>query len=641
MSRLDDELRAAARRLAQEPLPPDVLDEALDPPARRSRPWATAVMAGVASLVVFGGGILVGQLLPEPSPMPSPTASPAARESAPAATCEDSAPPMGGQDAVLLHFPCVGGDGSDWSTGARGAGIGHPPVVRLETALRLLLDGPSEVERDLGMAGVVPDGSSSLLAGIDLAADGLAVVNFGSELLAVNNLSTSAAAGAFLTAVRETAFEFPEVTAVELRADGSCEAVFEFFEAGPTCQHLARPIEALGDCPVIAPVELPSGAPPTAPRAYPGEPMVSWGSGEDTITELPGHRGAEPDLPSTRTPVEVRGQPGFAVEIADVPGPKAQIGWTEDGCTYLVHTWSDGGLSAALDYAGRFGPPVASAPTPPPAEPSTASVEDQGIRLTVTLDRNRTVFGQRVTATTTVENIGADSVFWGHSSTCEFPTYLEVRRQPPTELAYGRDDWPGDAGALKNVLLYQIARDPVPLLSFQPEGWLDFEGTMGCTTDFVISELPAGRRLVHVVEWDSESLYHSPPPPGDYTAHATFTFESRGEPPAFDEEPESQSVTLEMALAIDGPAVEYVSPGIALDALLADADFQAQLADTTRRDWNGQEMVFEDGRWVARLHLGRFLEGATVVPTIVGMVDARTGEVVSVTLEELPRPTGG
>ena len=96
-----------------------------------------------------------------------------------------------------------------------------------------------------------------------------------------------------------------------------------------------------------------------------------------------------------------------------------------------------------------------------------------------------------------------------------------------------------------------------------------------------------------------------------------------------------------MELAIAGPAVEYVSPGVALDALLADAGYQAQLADTTRREWNGQEMIFEDGRWVARLHLGRFDEGALVVPTIVGIVDARTGEVVSVTREELPRPEGG
>lgn len=564
--------------------------------------------------------------------------SQAALESVAPVTCEDAAPPLGGQDAVIVHFPC-GGDGTAWATGARGAGVGSPPATRLEVALRALLDGPSELERSFGMVGVTPEGSGSLLGSIDLRADGLASIDFDADLLSIDNLSTSASGGAFLTAIRETAFEFAEVTAVELSAGGSCAELFEFFGAGPVCQHQAKPLGPMGDCPVVPPAELPSGSAVTAPRSFPGEPMVSWGSGADTVTQLPGHRDGGPELPDGGTPVEVRGYAGVVLPVGDIPKSEVQIGWIEDGCPYIVWVRLGDGIEAAMDYAQRYGPAVAL-PTPPAAEPVTASVEDQGIRLTATLDRAETVFGQRVTATTTVENIGTDSVFWAHSGTCAFPTSLTALPEEGISLDYGVDDWPGDGGILKSVMVW-IRPEVLELgYSFRPEGWLDFEGSMGCTTDYHLSELPPGERLTHIVEWDTDAWYAMPPPPGTYAVEVAFAFESRGQPPSGDQQPNPLTVTLDVPLTVVGPDLTYISPGIAFDALLADADYQAQLASVTRHDWTQSDLLFDDGRWVAALYLGRDADTGPV-PVIVGTVDAETGEVMSVTLEERERPAGG
>lgn len=628
MSRFDDDLRRAAAHLAREPLPPEVLDEALDAPPRQSVLAPLAWVAGAAAIVLVGA-VAIGQLLPA-AVDPSPSVSPSEAPSQPAiATCEDLRPPAGGADIVIVHFPC----GTDWSTGVRSAGTGLPAVERLEIALLAVLGGPSELEGGVGMRPVVPEGSGDLLAGVTLADDGLAEIDFTPALRDVPNLSTTAAGGAFVTALRETAFEFAEVTALELRIEGDCQAFFEHFESN--CHHIARPIQPMGDCPIIPPAQLPSGAPTTEPRPYAGEVMVSWGSGTDTVTQRLGHRDGGPELPSDGQPAAVR---GFPATIARVDG-RLQLGWVEDGCTYLVWLRTES-IEDAVGYAGRFGPVVAQ-PSPPPPEPVTASVEKLGIRLTVTLDRGRTVFGQRVTATTTVTNIGSDSVFWGHSSTCAFPTGLEIQAGDAANLDYGRDDWRGENEILKRVTVGWHSTNQDPGWYFMPEAWLDFAGTMGCTSDYVLSEIVPGELLTHVVEWDAQGEHGAPPPPGTYPIVATFAFESRGEPPGFEDEPEPQVVSLQMTLVIEGPALDYISPGVAFDALLEHDGYQGLLADAPRRMWVSSDIQLEGSRWVAALFLDPEDDASPPTEAIVGEVDARTGEVLRVAREPRTHPNDG
>ena len=449
MSRFDDELRRAAYQLAREPLPAEVLDEALDEPPRRPR-WATAAAAVAAgALLVVVAGIGVGRLTPPPSASSSPSPSSQASPSdGLAGSCEAVRPPAGGQDVVLVFFPC-GSPDSDLSSGFRPVDASLSIDERLEFALQALLGGPTALEAQAGMSGVVPSESGDLLLATSVAPDGLAQVDFAPALLEINNLSTSAAGGAFLRAVQQTGLQFEDVTALELRVDGSCDAFFTLLQS--TCQHLAEPVEPFSGCPIIPPAELPSGAPITAARPYPGEPMVRWGSGTDTVTELLGHRSGGPEPPADGTPVTIRGLPGYVIAVGDVPGSEVQIGWGERGCRYVVWIAPLEGVEAAVDYAARFGGEVGPAPSAAPPVPVTASVEEDQIRVTITLDRGQSVFGQRVWAEVSVENIGDDVVHWGHSGTCDSRVVFEDR---PSVLA-AADHLSGRRPTADVVLVHQ------------------------------------------------------------------------------------------------------------------------------------------------------------------------------------------
>ena len=639
MSRFDDELRAASAPLAAESLPPDILDEALDASPGRPRWPAMAAVMAVATTLVLAAGIGIGELIPAPSPSASASPSPDAEPSEPAAAqCEDVAAPAGGGDIVLVFFPC--GSEAGLSSSARSVDVDLPVVERLRRALRALLDGPTELERGVGMTGVVPAGSSDLHGFVDLASDGLAIVDFHPELAGVNNLTTTSASGAFIRALEATALQFDEVTAVEFRLDDSCDAFFALFQS--TCRHFAEPVAEVSDCPIVPPGELPSGAAIGEPRAYPGEAMVSWGSGDDTVTELPGHRdGLPPDQGGTQ--VTVRGYPGRVQPTGDMPlPPPFQIGWVEEGCPYTVFVRLPGGEEAAIDYAARFGPVVAQ-PSAPPAVPVTASVEQDGIRLTVTLDRDRTVYGQRVLATATIENIGVDSVFWGHSGTCIHPAAIVARPDDPVRLRPGRDDWPGDEGILKLVTVDERLAESDPAHGFRPEEWLDVEANFACTSDLVTSELAAGESLVHRVGWDTLGPYEMPPPPGSYTVDATFGFMSRGEPPSAGEPVaiDRFTVATTVPLVVEGPATDLVSPGEAVDALLSDEGFRALLADAPRDLWVQSDLRFVEARWELVLYLSASGTEVEPVEALVGTVDARSGVVVDAVREPRTRPPGG
>lgn len=638
MSRFDDELRHAIQPLAADDLPPDILDAALDEPPR-SRAWPIAAGAAAVLVLAIGAGLGVSRLLPtSESPEPSASAS-AAPSTSQAGTvdCEDLAPSTPGNDLVFVTFPCAGSTLQTVET-VRSIALDTTTIERLEVALRALLDGPTETESEAGAAPIVPPGSADLLADLQLQPDGLAILDFSEALASVETLSTSAAGGAFARAIRETAFQLGQVTAVELRLDGSCEALFLLLES--TCQQFAKPIDPISDCPVIEPAELPSGAPITAARPYPGQPMVSWGSGPDTVTQLPGIRPAGGEL-GPGAFVDVRGYAGWVQPSDDDRTPdRFEIVWDEDGCRYVVLVTLDGGEEGVVEYASRFGPPVAEAsPSPRPLLPSV--VEADGIRLSLALDRDTTRHLERVTATVTIENIGSGSVFWGHSGTCVFPAAIAIHPGRPERLRFGRMDWEGEIGILKSVTVDRRLSTEDQTLGFWPEGWLDFEGNMGCTSDLVTSELRAGEVLVQRLEWDAYGYYGMPATPGTYSLEAAFDFMSRGAPPTGEEPIDAFVVRAGGTLTVEGEDVGYLHPGEAMDALLEDPGYLGLLADAPRSLWVESSLEFVDDRWEAVLWLSASDTSVDPVRALVGVVDARTGEVLDAAFEQRTRPGGG
>ena len=295
---------------------------------------------------------------------------------------------------------------------------------------------------------------------------------------------------------------------------------------------------------------------------------------------------------------------------------------------------------SAFDIAATTAPSASPEPTPSPSpmtsprpvEPVSATVEQHGIRLTLELDRNRSAHGERVWGLATVENIGADTVYWGHSGTCVFPASIGAAPDDVRPIPYGRDDWPGEAGVLKMVTV-----DPrhTEGFGFTPEGWVDFEGTFGCTSDLQITEIPVGGVLTQRAASDTLGPFGMPPRPGAYTVQALHAYMTRGAPPAFDQDiPTDQyRVTVSVPYHVDGNDAAYLSPGEAVDRVLADDAFRSEFDALSRDRWTGSNLEWRDGAWVLELGLDRRPE------YLQATVDPLTGAVSGVQLvprDDLP-----
>jgi hypothetical protein len=232
-------------------------------------------------------------------------------------------------------------------------------------------------------------------------------------------------------------------------------------------------------------------------------------------------------------------------------------------------------------------------------------------------------------------------VFWGHSGPCVFPASIAVYPEARERLRHGRTDWPNDVGILKSVTVDERLSTLDITHAFSPEGWLDFEGNTGCTSDLRISELPAGAALVQRLEWDAYGYYGMPAEPGIQNLEATFYFMSRGMPPTGDEPIDAFAVRAGLALTVEGEKVGHVHPGEAFDALLEAPGYRALLADAPRGLWIESDLDFIDERWEAVLYLSASDREVEPVRALVGIVDARTGEVLGASFEQRTRPGDG
>lgn len=609
MSQFDDEIRAASRQLAREPMPGGLLDESFEPDQPRPRALVLAGTAVAAIGLVLAVSWLAGRVGPQ-LPMgesvgPDPSAV--------ADTCADLPAMNARSTEYRVFFPCA--DGNGLGSGPRvGPAMTHDEM--LASAMRDLLDGPNAAEEDAGMAPVAPAGSGAWLVSVLLQADGLAIVDL-SGVAAEAGLEP-----AFLDAVRATALDQPAVTAVELRLAGDCEQLFALF--GRPCDHLAEPLALSTDCPVVSPGALPQGDSVmmgiTAPRPHPVQSnAVSWGSGEDTVTERIGNPGGG------RFTLE-----GETMQLPSLDGmtsvDRPEFEWVANGCPYLVTMPATAGRGGAFaqDYSTLFADATADEPsaTPVPGAPyGTASVEADGIRITLSLDRTETSFGTRVWAEVAVENVGADVVHWGHSGSCAWPAGVELTTNAEAP-SYGAE-WPGEAGILKRITVDDPDRERY---GFVPEVAVDFEGNWGCTSDLVMDEIQPGERLSARFAWDTIGANGMPPAGGRYVAESVFGYQGRGDvsPNA---DPFGMRVGVQVSLDVQGPDREYVSPGEALDLLLSDATFIRLLADNPRTQWNSSTLRWGDEAW--------HLEIAQERPhgSIVGTVDAITGAVSDVRVE--------
>lgn len=237
--------------------------------------------------------------------------------------------------------------------------------------------------------------------------------------------------------------------------------------------------------------------------------------------------------------------------------------------------------------------PAAASSSPPPGpsvpevtpEPligdlaTTASVERDGVRLTVTLDRNPLVAGQPTWVTTEVRNTGRDDLIWFHDG-CAIAVGVWGTVEGATWRLGG-----GHSAKGADFKLWALdnsgASGPVTIY-FTPEKYIGY-GRIGCPDIGLSDVVPPGGTIRAQALWDGQANRAlGPAPSGPVELVGGFRYywrETSGEPADITRQ------IIEVRLAswvVGGRDRTLLDPGEVVDAALADADFAAWI--------EGQEM---------------------------------------------------
>lgn len=168
-----------------------------------------------------------------PSPVLTLPERIALAELEPGAECalHDKPEPGAGEQLVHVFQFCAAAD--DPAAVAAVPRIVPADREPLETALVELFAGPTVAERRAGYGSWFWYRTAPLLHRVEIA-DGVAIVDMGNINDYMNGASTSAGSAGLFAQLNNTVFQFPDVTAVEYRLNGSCDEFFSWLQRG--CQ---------------------------------------------------------------------------------------------------------------------------------------------------------------------------------------------------------------------------------------------------------------------------------------------------------------------------------------------------------------------------------------------------------------------
>ncbi|HEV2071559.1 MAG TPA: GerMN domain-containing protein [Acidimicrobiales bacterium] len=108
----------------------------------------------------------------------------------------------------------------------------------LRASLEQLLNGPTEEERASGLHSLFPENAAGKLRDVTIDGEGNVAVDFSPSVVS-GSAGTSTGSTLLLAQLNATVFQFPTVSSVEYRTDGSCEAFFMAMER--VCGVIDRP----------------------------------------------------------------------------------------------------------------------------------------------------------------------------------------------------------------------------------------------------------------------------------------------------------------------------------------------------------------------------------------------------------------
>lgn len=110
----------------------------------------------------------------------------------------------------------------------------------LETALREVVNGPSDAERAAGAQSWFSAETADVLDSVTLDTAGHAIVDFKDLRPLIPNASSSAGSEMLLRELNDALFAFPDVRSAEYRINGSCDVFGEWLQYG--CRIEKRPL---------------------------------------------------------------------------------------------------------------------------------------------------------------------------------------------------------------------------------------------------------------------------------------------------------------------------------------------------------------------------------------------------------------
>jgi hypothetical protein len=255
--------------------------------------------------------------------------------------------------------------------------------------------------------------------------------------------------------------------------------------------------------------------------------------------------------------------------------------------------------------------------------PTSASVVEDGVLVSIRLDRNPLVAGLATWVTTEVRNVGSDDLIWFHDG-CE--TSVDV--WGTVEEASWRPGRGQEAAlaAFKTWALESSGADKPVTVYFTPKSFID-QGRIGCADVGISDTVEPGGSLVQRAQWDGMARWKlGPPPAGPVQLVGRFGFywrKRQGEPERITDQVIEVPLVSRVVEARD-PAL--LDPGEVVDAALADPRFAAWVTAQPHR--SGADAILRvapdgNGWWVGLLSfLG---DGAARLHVVV--VDPRTGAI--------------
>ena len=213
--------------------------------------------------------------------------------------CGEDAEGSRGGDGVLVFFTCAEADPpSEAYPVERPAPAGEDTEGRLAAALEMLLEGPTDEEQDRGYVSWFGAETAGMLNDVSVDDDGRAVVDFADFSGVIPNASTSAGSQMLLVSLNATVFQFEDVTEVEYRFDGSCDAFWNWLQTD--CQTVTDPGDETGsaDLPPFSCDTLPAEDDGDTAHALIADVRIGQHTGFDRIVfEFEPGRGDAPGIP--------------------------------------------------------------------------------------------------------------------------------------------------------------------------------------------------------------------------------------------------------------------------------------------------------------------------------------------------------